>query len=452
MTSSNSTNTPDLVCVIMAAGQGTRMNSDLPKVLHRVAGRTLVSCVLDAAMAAGATRPVVVIGHGGDQVRAAVAPHQTVVQEPQHGTGDAVKQVGPVLADFDGDVFALNGDGPLITMETLTRMREARARADLVLLGFHTLEPGAYGRMIVGADGMLDRIVEPRDANADELAVTLCNAGSYLADREVLFGLLDRVTNDNARGEFYITDIVGLARADDLTCAVIECDETETMGINSRKELAAAEQVVQERLRTAAMEAGATLIDPGSVWLNWDTEMGRDVVIGQNVVFGAGVRVEDGVTIKSFCHLEDCILRSGAMVGPFARVRGGAELAEGAKLGNFVEVKKAQIGAGARINHLSYVGDAVIGAGANIGAGTITCNYNGFEKNVTEIGEGAFIGSNTLLIAPVKVGQGALTGSGTVVTEDVPDDALALTRPPLTVKEKWAARFRAAWQRKMKTG
>lgn len=439
----------DVAVVLLAAGKGTRMKSDLPKVLHPLAGRPLVGHALAAAEALGAARAVVVVGPGMEAVAKAVAPWPTAVQPNQQGTGDAVLAARDALAGFGGSaddatILILYGDTPLIRPETLRRMLEARAGgAQVVVLGFRPDDPAEYGRLVLDDGGALDSIVEYRDASAAQRAIDLCNSGVMAVAAGRLWGLLDRVGNDNAKGEYYLTDIVGLARADGLACAVVEGDVGEVLGVNSRADLAAAEQAWQQARRRRAMDEGATLLDPATVWFSHDTQLGRDVTIGPSVFFGPGVTVADGAEVRAFCHLEGVAIGPDAVVGPFARLRPGARIGKGARVGNFVEVKNAVLGPGAKANHLTYVGDAEVGANANIGAGTITCNYDGYLKHRTEIGEGAFIGSNTALVAPVRVGKGALVGAGSTITRDVPDDAVAATRAKQTVAEGAAKAYRA---------
>jgi bifunctional UDP-N-acetylglucosamine pyrophosphorylase/glucosamine-1-phosphate N-acetyltransferase len=432
-----------LAVVVLAAGKGTRMRSALPKVLHKVAGRAMVGHVVAAAEALGAERVVVVLAPGMDDVAKAVAPHAVAVQQTQKGTADAVKAAGAALDGFGGDVLILYGDCPLIQADTLARMRLERQGEAVTVLGMHVPAPSPYGRLVLDADGTLARIVEALDANETERAIALCNTGIMLIDGTRLFGLLDAIGNDNAKGEYYLTDIVETARNAGLTCRAVEAPAEEALGVNSRAELAAVEAVMQRRLRARAMENGATLIDPDSTWFAFDTVLGRDVTVEPNVVFGPGVTIGDGVEIRAFSHIEKASVAAGAIIGPYARLRPGAEIGAGAHIGNFVEIKNARIDAGAKANHLSYIGDADVGAGANIGAGTITCNYDGFAKHRTVIGAGAFIGSDTTLVAPVKVGAGAFTGAGSTVTEDVPDDALAVARGRQAVKPGWAADFRS---------
>lgn len=439
--------TAPLAVVVLAAGKGTRMKSDLPKVLHPIAGRSMIDWVLQAAAPLEPREVVVVVGPDMPAVAQAVAPHRTAVQAEARGTADAVAAAGEALAAslaVGADVLVLYGDGPLIEASTLERMAEARreAEADYVWLGFRPDDPTGYGRLLLDDAGDLVRIVEEKDASAEQRQVGLCWGGLLLARGPALFEQLPRISNDNAKGEYYLTALVELARSGGERSVVVECTADEVVGVNSRAELAAAEALMQARLRGRAMAAGATLLDPSTVFLSWDTRLGRDVTIEPNVFFGPGVVVEDGVEIRAFSHLEGCRLARGAKVGPFARLRPGAELGEGARVGNFVEIKAATLGAGAKVNHLSYIGDAAIGAKANVGAGTITCNYDGFRKSRTEIGAGAFIGSNTALVAPVTIGAGAIVGAGSTVAEDVPDEALALTRAEQTIRPLAARRFR----------
>ncbi|MGR3452994.1 bifunctional UDP-N-acetylglucosamine diphosphorylase/glucosamine-1-phosphate N-acetyltransferase GlmU [Pseudooceanicola sp.] len=421
----------DTALVILAAGMGTRMNSDLPKVLHEIAGAPMLAHAMRAGAALDPARIVVVAGHGAQQVSAAARDWderaEIVVQEEQLGTGHAVAQAAPLLKGFSGDAFVLYGDTPFIREETLERMREARASHDVVILGFHAADPGRYGRLLMQGE-TLERIVEYVDATDEERAVTLCNSGVLCADSATLFDLVAAVKNDNAKGEYYLTDIVALAHARGLSATAVACDEAETMGINSRAELAAAEAAFQARARTQAMADGVTLTAPETVHFAFDTVVGRDSVIEPNVVFGPDVTVESGARIRAFSHLEGAHVSRGGVIGPYARLRPGAELAEDVRIGNFVEVKAARIDRGAKVNHLSYIGDAEIGEDTNIGAGTITCNYDGVSKHRTRIGARVFIGSDTMLVAPVSVGDDAMTGSGSVITDDVEPGALAIGR------------------------
>ncbi len=439
--------TAPIAAIILAAGKGTRMKSDTHKVLHPIAGRPMLLHLIDSVKALGAEREVVVVGAGKEQVEAAVHPLgvETAEQAEQLGTGHAVRMAETALADFQGDVLILYGDVPLVTTETMRRMLDAlhgEGDPSVVVLGFRPADPGAYGRVIVGPDGRLDKIVEFKDATPEERAVTLCNSGLMAVRSADLFRLLAQLKNDNAAGEYYLTDLVELARQDGRFSVGIETDAVEVAGVNSRGELAGLEQEWQQRRRTRAMVEGATLVAPETVWFAYDTVVGRDVTIEPNVVFGPGVTVADRVVIHAFSHLEGAEILSGADIGPYARLRPGARIEQGAKVGNFVEIKKAVIGPGAKANHLSYIGDATVGAGANIGAGTITCNYDGFLKYRTVIGNGAFVGSNSALVAPVTIGDGAIVAAGSVVTRDVESDALGIVRAQQQVKPGWARKFR----------
>ncbi|WP_294194789.1 bifunctional UDP-N-acetylglucosamine diphosphorylase/glucosamine-1-phosphate N-acetyltransferase GlmU [uncultured Sphingomonas sp.] len=444
----------NIAVVVLAAGKGTRMKSDLHKVLHPIAGRPMLLHLLSAAQTLSPERTVVVTGAGREQVEAAVAPlgAKIAVQAEQLGTGHAVMQAEAALVGFDGDVLILYGDVPLVRAETMRAMIDRLNAADapsVVVLGFRPADPGAYGRLIVGeGSDRLEKIVEFKDASAEERAVTLCNTGLMAARSADLFALLAKLGNDNAAGEYYLTDVVELSGK----AAVIEADAGEVTGVNSRGELAMVEAAWQQARRAQAMADGATLIAPETVWFAHDTRLGRDVVIEPNVVFGPGVTVGDGATIHAFSHLEGADVGANAQVGPYARLRPGAVLAEQAKVGNFVEVKKANVGVGAKVSHLTYIGDADVGAHANIGAGTITCNYDGFFKYRTVIGAGAFIGSNSALVAPVTIGDGAIVGAGSVVVRDVTADSLALARGRQEERGGWAKRFRDAMTAKKKGG
>ncbi|MBC7952707.1 MAG: bifunctional UDP-N-acetylglucosamine diphosphorylase/glucosamine-1-phosphate N-acetyltransferase GlmU [Rhodospirillaceae bacterium] len=433
-----------LAVIVLAAGMGTRMKSGLPKVMHPLAGRPMVSHLMDTISGLNPDKVVVVVGPGMDQVAAAVAPAETVVQHERLGTGHAVMQARAALEHFTGDVLVLYGDTPLITRDTLQKMLEERRSAKnpaVVVLGFKPEDPGHYGRLVVGAEGF-KAIVEWKDATDDQREIPLCNSGVLAMDGARLWGLAERITNTNAKGEYYLTDLVALARYDGAACSFVLGEAEELLGINSRVELASAEAIVQRRLRIDAMENGATLIDPATVWFAWDTKLGRDVVVWPHVVFGPGVTVGDGVQIKGFCHFEQCEIENDADVGPYARLRPGAHIGPKAHIGNFVEIKKARIEEGAKVNHLTYIGDARIGAGANVGAGTITCNYDGYTKSFTDIGQNAFIGSNTSLVAPVKIGDGAVIGAGSVITKEVGAGALAVARASQMELPAWADRFR----------
>ncbi|NTS65636.1 bifunctional UDP-N-acetylglucosamine diphosphorylase/glucosamine-1-phosphate N-acetyltransferase GlmU [Sphingomonas sp. HHU CXW] len=439
---------PPLAIVILAAGKGTRMKSNLHKVLHPLAGKPMLMHLIDTARTLVPERTVIVVGAGREQVEAAVAAHGAAIahQGEQLGTGHAVQQAEAVLTGFDGDVLILYGDVPLVEAATMRRMLDRLHAADApaaVVLGFRPADAAAYGRVITapGSD-LVAKMVEFKDASPAERAETLCNSGLMAASSRDLFTLLSRVSNDNAAGEYYLPDIVMLAQRDGRQTAVIETAASEVAGVNSRVELAGVEAAWQAARRVRAMADGATLIAPETVWFAHDTVIGRDVVIEPDVFFGPGVQIADGATIRAFSHIEGAEIGAGVEVGPYARLRPGAVLEEGAKVGNFVEVKKARLGRGAKANHLTYLGDADVGAGANVGAGTITCNYDGFFKYQTVIGEGAFVGSNSALVAPVTIGNGAIVAAGSVVTRDVEAGALALVRPEQVAKPGWATRFR----------
>jgi bifunctional UDP-N-acetylglucosamine pyrophosphorylase/glucosamine-1-phosphate N-acetyltransferase len=436
--------------IVLAAGQGTRMNSDRPKVLHEIGSAPLVVHAMKAGAALSPERVVVVTGTGAEAVEAAVQdwdPDAVCVrQEPQLGTGHAVLQAKAALAGMAGEAIVLYGDTPFITGATLERMLEARARHAIVVLGFEPADPARYGRLVTDGE-VLTRIVEFKDADEDTRAIGLVNSGVVCADAALLMDLLGEVGNDNAAGEYYLTDIVEIAARRGLTSTVVTCPAEETLGINTRAELAAAEALFQARARAEAVDDGVTLVAAETVMFAHDTVIGRDAVVEPYVVFGPRVTVESGARVRAFSHLEGCHVSRGAVVGPFARLRTGAELAEDVHVGNFVEIKNAIVDEGAKINHLSYIGDADIGARTNVGAGTITCNYDGVFKHRTVIGKGAFIGSDTMLVAPVRIGDGAMTATGTVVTADVPAGALAVARVRQEVKpgfaEKFFARLRA---------
>ncbi len=434
-----------LAIIVLAAGKGTRMRSDIPKVMHKLAGQPLLQHVLAICAALAPDRIVVVVGPGMPTVEAAAKPHAVALQAEQKGTGHAVGAAQAALADsaFE-DVLIVYGDTPLITVATLQAMlAERRERnAAAVVLGMRVARPNAYGRLMLDAEGNLAEIVEAAEATPDQLAVTLCNSGVMAVDGAVLFDLIGRISNANAKGEYYLTDLIGLARSDGRIARVIEAPEEELAGVDSRALQATAEAILQGRLRQRAMASGATLTDPGSVFLCADTVLGRDVVIGPNVVFGPGVTIEDGVEIKPFCHIEGTIIRRGALIGPFARLRPTSEVGAGAHVGNFVELKNAWLGEAAKANHLAYLGDTEIGARSNIGAGAITCNYDGYFKYRTVIGEDVFIGTNTSLVAPLTLGKGASTAAGSVITHDVEADAFAIGRARQTDKPGYAARFR----------
>ncbi len=417
--------------IILAAGQGSRMNSDRPKVLHEIAGAPLVVHAMKSGAALGPERTVVVAGVGAEAVENAVLDHDpdaiTVRQTEQLGTAHAVLQARDALADATGQAIVLYGDTPFITPETLEKMRDALKMHAVVVLGFEPADPSRYGRLVM--DGpILTRIVEYKDADEATRAIGLCNSGVVAAETALLMDLVAQVGTSNASGEYYLTDIVEIAAARGLTSTVVICPEEETLGINTRTQLVSAEALFQSRARAAAIEDGVTLLAPDTVFLAHDTVIGRDAIIEQNVVFGPGVTIESGARIRAFSHIEGAHVSRGAIVGPFARLRPGAELAEDVHIGNFVEVKNAIVDEGAKINHLTYIGDADIGAKTNIGAGTITCNYDGVFKHRTRIGKSVFVGSNTMLVAPVSLGDNSMTASGSVITRDVPAGDMGIGR------------------------
>lgn len=432
--------------VIMAAGHGTRMKSRTPKVLHKVGGRTLLDCIIDTVQAAGCERIHVVVGLI-PEVRALVeqrlGPQAVVVQDPPMGTGHAVLVAKDALADFEGDVLVVNADPPLLTAQDLEPLFTLRRNgAALALLGFEPADPLLYGRVLRGADGHVMRIVEPSEASDEVRQVKLCNAGMYLAGRDDLFRWLSRLTNDNPKNEYFLTGIVAEAVAEEKLVRAHIAPETAVMGADTPMQLSQAEAEFQKRRRAFFLAQGVAMTAPETVFFAWDTEIAAGATIEPYVVFAPGVKVETGAVIKAFSHLEGAVVRDSALVGPYARLRLGADIGEAAHIGNFVEVKKVAVGKGAKANHLAYLGDGTVGAGANIGAGTIFCNYDGFFKYDTHVGEGAFVGSNSSLVAPVTIGAGAYTGSGSVITEDVSPDALALGRGRQAEKEGWAAKFR----------
>ncbi|WP_297506790.1 bifunctional UDP-N-acetylglucosamine diphosphorylase/glucosamine-1-phosphate N-acetyltransferase GlmU [uncultured Caulobacter sp.] len=439
--------------VILAAGQGTRMKSPTPKVLHKLAGRTLMDHAIDAAEGLGCERIIVVVGAHSPQVgeaaRKRLGEGATVVQDPPLGTGHAVLAAKEALADFDGDVVVTYADCPLTTPGVIAPLFDLLAGGtDVAVLGFEAANPTGYGRLVLAPGHVLLRIVEEKEADLATKQVKHCNSGVLAADRKVLFDLLAQVRNDNAKGEYYLTDIAGLAHDRKFSTRAAFAPEPAVQGVNSQAELAAAEAVWQRGRRNALMVEGVTMPAPDTVHLSWDTRIAGGAVVEQFVVFGPGVSVASGAVIKAFSHLEGAVVGEGALIGPYARLRPGAEIGPEAHIGNFVEVKKVKVGKGAKANHLSYLGDGSVGEKANIGAGTIFCNYDGFDKFETHVGAGAFIGSNSALVAPVRVGDGAMTGSGSVIVKNVPAEALALSRAEQVVKAGWAAKFRAAKQDK----
>jgi bifunctional UDP-N-acetylglucosamine pyrophosphorylase/glucosamine-1-phosphate N-acetyltransferase len=434
------------LAIVLAAGEGTRMKSGKPKVLHQVANRSMLGHVLATVTSAGATSAAVVIGPEREDVAREtqkILPHARIfVQRDRLGTAHAVLSAREALEQKPDDVIIAFADTPLVLPETFAKLRAPLAEgAAVVAMGFEAKDPTGYGRFITSGDQLL-AIREHKDASEAERAITLCNGGLMALRGDVALDLLNRVDNANAKGEYYLTDVVAIAREFGHGTAIAIVPEEEVHGVNDRAQLAAAERMIQERLRQAAMASGVTLVAPETVFFSHDTRLGQDVVVEPHVVFGPAVVVEAGAVIHSFSHLEGARLSSGAAVGPFARLRPGAQIGSKAKVGNFVEIKNTELGAGAKVSHLTYLGDASIGAEANIGAGTITCNYDGFSKYRTVIGEGAFIGSNSSLVAPITIGKGAFVGSGSVITDDVPDDALGLGRGRQSVKEGWAIEFR----------
>jgi bifunctional UDP-N-acetylglucosamine pyrophosphorylase/glucosamine-1-phosphate N-acetyltransferase len=430
--------------IVLAAGQGTRMKSALPKVLHKVAGLPLLGHVIVALRAAGVDRIVVVTSPSGQAVRdyAGSMGAQSAIQDQQLGTGHAAASAQSALTDFAGTLVIVNGDMPLVTGEVISECLKAQARTGFSMLAFEATDPASYGRVLLTPDGFLNRIVEYKDASEPERRVTLCNGGCYAAEAKDFFRWAAALTNNNVQKEYYLTDVPANARAEGVKCAIAVADEVSVTGVNSRAELAQAERKFQARARTRLLHDGVTMTAPETVFLSHDTAIENDVEIEPFVVFGPGVTVKTGARIRSHSHLEGATVSARAIIGPYARLRPGAKIGEDAHIGNFVEIKNAVIEKGAKANHLTYLGDARVGAGANIGAGTITCNYDGFTKAVTDIGAGAFIGSNTALVAPVKVGDGAITAAGSVITQDVAADALAIARGQQTQKAGWAKAFR----------
>ena len=437
----------EVAVIVLAAGQGTRMKSNLPKVLHRAAGRSLLGHVLHAAKALKPSRAVVICGPDMENVateaRRIIPDAAIAIQADRKGTGHAVSMAKPAFAGFDGTVLVLYGDVPLIDTDTLRQLAGlVNGTTEMAVLGFDAADPSGYGRLLRSPDGNVHAIREHLDANPEERSITLCNSGIIAISSASLWTTLPKIGNANAKGEFYLTDLVELVAKAGGQCGLAVCPESEVAGVNDRIQLAGIEATLQQRYRRRHMLAGATLVAPETVHFSADTVIGRDVVIEPNVVFGPGVSVGDGVEILAFSHLEGATIASGARIGPYARLRPGAEIGEDAHIGNFVEVKKSFIGKGAKANHLTYIGDARVGPKTNIGAGTITCNYDGYDKHLTDIGADVFVGSNTALVAPVKIGDGVSIAAGSVITRNIPDNALAITRPDLDVREGWAARYR----------
>ena len=435
------TKTP-LACIVLAAGSGTRMKSDLPKVLHPLAGRPMISWILDTASQLGAQKIVVVVGPQGDSIKNAVTPHQTVVQKEQLGTADAVKAALPALKGFEGDVLVLYGDGPLYRAQTLLTLLETMHKdpqADSAFLSMKPEDPTGYGRMVMSPLGGLAKIVEEKDATADERQLTLCWTGVMCAKKSALETWLPKVNNNNAKGEYYLTTLPELMNAAQRRTVVAHSPLDETLGANTRSELALLEARIQNRLRHAAMDNGVTMIDPATVYLSWDTQLGRDVTIEPHVFFGPNVKIADHVRINAFSHLEGAIVAARSVIGPHARLRPGAIIGADSRIGNFVEVKNSTLGEHVKANHHAYIGDAQIGDGVNFSCGAITVNYDGQDKHKTTIGSNAMIGSNVSLVAPITIGEGAYVGAGSTITKDVPADSLAVARQKPSFIEGWAA-------------
>ncbi len=430
----------DLAIVILAAGKGTRMKSALPKVMHPIAGRPMLNWLIESAEKLGPQKIIVVTAPGMDDVQKAAAPHATVIQKEQNGTGDAVRPALPLLDGFKGKVLILLGDEPFVPLDALKKMI---AWNGISVMAVRPVAFEGLGRMITNEDGTLDRIVEEKDASPEEKQIDLCNAGNFCVPAEHLGKWLDQIKNNNAQKEFYLTDLPRIAEKDGFLTMVVEADVARMRwGVNTRSELAEREREAQHMLRQAAMANGATLQDPETVYFSFDTRLGKDVTVAPHVVFGPGVAVADNVTIHAFSHLEGVTLEEKVQVGPYARLRPGTHLEEGAKIGNFVETKNTRLGKGAKANHLAYIGDAIVGAGSNVGAGTITCNYDGFDKHKTNIGDGVFVGSNSTLVAPLTIADGAYVAAGSVITDDIPADALAVARNRPIIREGWAASYR----------
>ena len=441
----------DTAVIILAAGKGTRMNSTRPKVLHEVGNFPLIAHCIKTAQAIDPKKTLIVLGHGQSEIKKALGNITNsidfVLQEEQLGTGHAVSVATKELADFDGNLIVLYGDTPFVSAETMAKMVNECKQADLVVLGFHPQDPTGYGRLVT-KDKELLRIVEHNDANDQELAITLCNSGVMAGNAQLIKTLLKELDNNNNNNEIYLTDCIELAKAEGLMSTYLTCDPTEALGINSLEELGYAEKKFQEKARNVALKDGVNLVAPETVFFSLDTVLGQDTVIEPNVIFGPNVTIGTGCKVKAFSYLEGCKISNDCNIGPFARIRPGVDLSDGVKIGNFVEIKNAKVAEHSKINHLSYIGDAEIGENTNIGAGTITCNYDGFNKHKTIIGEDVFIGSNTMLIAPVNIGNNAMTGSGSVITKDVPAQDLAIARSEQSNKSGGAKKLKALLSRK----
>jgi bifunctional UDP-N-acetylglucosamine pyrophosphorylase/glucosamine-1-phosphate N-acetyltransferase len=427
--------------IILTAGRGTRMKSALPKVMHKLAGRPMINYLLDSVKALNPDRVIVIVGQDMEIVKTTVSPYETVVQIERLGTGHAVSTARASLANFNGTILILHGDTPLIGLNNLKAILDRSSDLAIVVLGFRSDNIGRYGRLLINSSGKLESIVEFNDATDEQRAINLCNSGVIAVDAIHLWKLIDKLSNNNSSGEFYLTDIISLAHKDGLICDFIEASRDELLGINSMAELAISENILQNRMRLSNMENGVMLIDPTSIYFSWDTQLGQNVIIGPNVVFGPGVSVGDNCKIEAFCHLEGASIASNSTIGPFARLRPNVIIGNDVCIGNFVEIKNSTIESGTKINHLTYIGDSQVGSKVNIGAGTITCNYNGLAKFLTKIDNGAFIGSNSSLIAPVKIGKGSIVGAGSVITKDVSAGSLAITRGEQKELSDWANHF-----------
>ncbi|PCI00494.1 MAG: bifunctional N-acetylglucosamine-1-phosphate uridyltransferase/glucosamine-1-phosphate acetyltransferase [Alphaproteobacteria bacterium] len=432
----------DTAAIILAAGKGTRMKSTMPKVLHCIANEPMITHVLRACDEISSDNIIVVIGEGMDTLKNTVAPARTIVQTSQNGTGDAAKSARDALGDFDGSVFILLGDVPLIKTETLQALKDASLQTGLAVLGFETNAPHGYGRLVVEDDKSVSAIVEEKDCTDEQRAINICNSGAFCVDGKKLFTWLDRIENNNAQGEYYLTDIVSIARQDGVQCSAVITNETEVMGINARHQLAQAEGILQTQLRAQAMSNGVTMIDPNTVYLSVDTNLGNDVIIEPHVYFGTHVSVESGTRIRAFSHLEKCSVGQHSEIGPFARIRPQSKIGNHVSVGNFIEVNRSELKDGAKSKHISYLGDAVIGSKTNIGAGTIIANYDGFTKHTSHIGEGVFVGSNSTIISPITIDDGAIIAAGSIITENVDKDALAIARAAQSNLDGWAIEYR----------
>jgi bifunctional UDP-N-acetylglucosamine pyrophosphorylase/glucosamine-1-phosphate N-acetyltransferase len=433
----------NIAAIILAAGKGTRMKSSLPKVMHHLANEPIISHVLRACNFIPSDHQIVVIGEGMDDLAQVVSPAKTVVQTSQNGTGDAAKTAHPILKNFDGFVFIILGDGPLIQSETLQSLHEKARETGIAVLGFEAKNPKGYGRLVRDEGGSLSAIIEDKDCSDDQRQINLCNAGTFCVDGKRLFDWLDRIENNNSQGEYYLTDIVEIAKNDGVICGYVIADEEEVMGLNSRRQLADVEKIMQNRLRDQAMDSGVTLMDPDTVYLSADTIIANDVVIEPNVFIGRGVTIGAGSRIKSFSYLERCSIGENSEIGPFARVRPKSKIGNNVSIGNFIEVNRSEVQDGAKSKHISYLGDTTIGPNTNVGAGTIIANYDGFLKNKTHIGSDVFIGSNTTLIAPLSIKDGAIIAAGSVITDNVGDNDLAIARAKQNNIEGWAEEYRA---------